>query len=137
MSRSIPECQGSAPVTVKLVVGSHFKAVAVLVIVLLMSSAQCVAGCIIAPCQNEQAANSGCHQSQDGKSSRVPQGSCSHDEATIEASATKAYKTDSVLFLNAAALPIAAIEVSFSVTAPVLRPPVRSPNVLSTTVLKI
>src|SRR5688500_15982657 len=110
MSRSIADCPRSVPATVKSVVGVRVKAVAIFVIVAIMSSAQCVAGCIITPCQNEQPATSNCHQSQDGKNSQGPQDSCSHDEAALETSATKAYKADSVLLLNPPVISISAIE---------------------------
>ncbi len=118
-------------------VAGRVKVIAILVIMLIVSSAQCVAGCIITPCQNEQATTSNCHQSQDGKNSGLPQGSCSHDEAAIDASTTKAYKTDSVHLLDTHVTPIASIETLFSVTATPVPTLPRLQNVLSTTVLKI
>lgn len=118
-------------------VARHAKVIAILVIVLIVSSAQCVAGCTITPCQNEEATTSNCHQSQDGKNSRVPHGSCSHDEAAIEAATTKAFKADGVLLVDTPVESVAAIETLFSVTAAPVPTLARPQHVLSTTVLKI
>jgi hypothetical protein len=100
-------------------VGSAGKAIAFVLVFLMMSSAQCLAGCVVTSCTNQQmpvkdgAGASHCHQlPPEDDTPHSSDRTCSHDEATLESS--KILKADVLFVSDTGHFPATASQISSS-----------------------